>query len=127
MTVWLSKQTALAIHDEQLAEHGGAVGVRDEGLLESALARPLNCASYGEPDIAELAAMYALRIVRNHPFFDGNKRTGYVMLEAFLEMNGATFPVSDGEAVITILRLAAGDLADDAFIDWVRLHTRLQA
>ena len=127
MTVWLSKQTVLAIHDEQLAEHGGAVGVRDEGLLESALARPLNYASYGEPDIAELAAMYALGIVRNHPFIDGNKRTGYVMLEAFLEMNGATFPVSDGEAVITILSLAAGDMADEAFINWVRLHTHRQA
>ncbi|HET7884141.1 MAG TPA: type II toxin-antitoxin system death-on-curing family toxin [Acetobacteraceae bacterium] len=125
MTIWLSKQIVLAIHDEQLAEHGGAIGVRNDGLLESALARPLNLASYGEPDIAELAAMYALGVVRNHPFIDGNKRTGYVMLETILLLNGATFPVSDGEAVITILRLAAGDLTDDAFADWVRSHTRL--
>ena len=86
MTVWLSQQIVLAIHDEQLAEHGGAAGVRDAGLLDSALARPLNRVAYGGPDIAELAALYALGIVRNHPFVDGNKRTGYVMLETFLEL-----------------------------------------
>ena len=84
MTVWLSRQTILAVHDEQLAEHGGAVGVRDEGLLESALARPLNRASYGDPDMAELAALYAIAIARNHPFVDGNKRTAYVALNRFL-------------------------------------------
>jgi death-on-curing protein len=122
VTVWLSRQIVLAIHDEQLAEHGGAGGVRDVGLLESALARPLNHASYGDPDIAELAALYALGIVRNHPFVDGNKRTGYVMLEAFLELNGARFPVADADAVIAMLKLAAGDMADDEFIAWVRAN-----
>ena len=91
MTVWLSKQIVLAIHDEQLAEHGGAAGVRDEGLLESALARPLNRAGYGDPDIAELAAVYAMGIVRNHPFVDGNKRTGFAALFMFLALNGAEF------------------------------------
>ena len=75
MTVWLSRQTVLAIHDEQLAEHGGAIGVRDEGLLVSALARPLDRAGYAEPDVAELAALYAIGSARNHPFVDGNKRT----------------------------------------------------
>ncbi len=125
MTVWLSQQLVLAIHDEQLAEHGGAIGTRDEGLLESALARPLNRAGYCDPDIAELAALYALGVIRNHPFVDGNKRTGYVMLETFLELNGALFPVSDADAVIETLKLAAGDTSDEAFTDWVRAHTRL--
>lgn len=125
MTVWLSRHDVLAIHDEQLAEHGGAVGLRDEGLLESALARPLNRASYADPDIAELAALYTLEIVRNHPFVDGNKRTGYVMLEAFLVLNGALFTVSDADAVIGMLKLAAGDMSDEEFIAWVRSHVRL--
>lgn len=125
MTVWLSLEIVLAIHDEQLAEHGGATGLRDAGLLESALARPLNHASYGEPDIAELAGLYSLGIVRNHPFVDGNKRTGYVALETFLELNGALFPVSDADAVIAILELAAGDTTDDEFIAWVRSNAVL--
>lgn len=124
MTAWLSLRDVLAIHDEQLAEHGGALGVRDVGLLESALARPMNCTSYGEPDIAELAALYALGVVRNHPFVDGNKRTSYVMLETFLELNGAGFPISDEDAVVTMLRLAAGELTDDEFIVWVRVNMR---
>jgi len=120
VTVWLSRQLIDAIHDEQLAEHGGALGVHDEGLLESALARPLNRAGYGEPDIAELAALYAIAIARNHPFVDGNKRTAYVALELFIRLNGGRFPVSDAEAVVTMLALAAGELTDDEFIAWVR-------
>jgi death on curing protein len=124
MTVWLSRQIVLAIHDEQLAEHGGAIGVRDEGLLESALARPLNRAGYGDPDIAELAALYAIAIARNHPFIDGNKRTAYVALETFLELNGCEFPVSDHDAVIATLAMASGNMADDDFTTWVRNNTR---
>jgi death-on-curing protein len=127
VTVWLSRQIILAIHDEQLAEHGGAAGVRDNGLLESALARPLNRASYGEPDVAELAALYAIAIVQNRPFVDGNKRTAYVALEAFLELNGLQFPVSDELAVIAMLSLAAGDTSDDEFVAWVRANARAQS
>jgi death-on-curing protein len=122
MTVWLSRQFILAVHDEQLAEHGGAIGVRDDGLLDSALARPLNRAGYGEPDIAELAAVYAIAIARNHPFIDGNKRTAYVALESFLRLNGCRFPVSDADAVVMTLAMAAGDIGDDAFINWVRTN-----
>ncbi len=125
MTIWLSRQDVLAIHDEQLAEHGGAAGTRDDGLLESALARPLNRPGCGETDIAELAALYALGIVRNHPFVDGNKRTGYVLLETFLELNGAAFPLGDVEVTIAMLKLAAGDTSEDQFIDWVRTNTRM--
>ena len=122
MTVWLSRKLALAIHDEQLAEHGGAPGLRDAGLLESALARPLNRAGYGDPDIAELAAVYAIGLIGNHPFIDGNKRTAYVALETFLALNGLRFPATDADAVITTLRLAAGDIPDADFIAWVRAH-----
>lgn len=124
MTVWLSSPLILAIHDEQLAEHGGATGVCDEGLLESALARPLNRAGCGEPDIAELAAVYALDIARNHPFVDGNKRTAYVALETFLALNGCGFPVGDAEATVVTLAMAAGEMPDDAFIAWLRANTR---
>ena len=122
MTIWLSDQLILAIHDEQLAEHGGAIGLRDAGLLESALSRPLNRAGYNEPDIAELAALYAIAIARNHPFVDGNKRTAYVALETFLALNGFRFPVSDADAVVTTLAMASGDISEAEFTDWVRAN-----
>ncbi len=122
MTVWLPRDLILAIHDEQLAEHGGAEGLRDSGLLDSALARPANRAGYAEQDTAELAALYALGIARNPPFIDGNKRTAYVALETFLVLNGLRFPVSDADAVIATLQMAAGDTDDAAFIAWVRAN-----
>jgi len=122
VTVWLSRDLVLAIHDEQIAAHGGAPGLRDAGLLESALAGPLNRVGCRDPDIAELAAVYAIGLVGNHPFTDGNKRTGYVALEAFLALNGARFPVTDAAAVIATLRLAAGDITDTDFTAWVRAH-----
>jgi death-on-curing protein len=124
VTIWLSRQTVLAIHDEQLAEHGGAIGVRDEGLLDSALARPLNHAGYGDPDVAELAALYAIATARNHPFVDGNKRTAYVALESFLELNGCEFTASDRDAVIATFALAGGKMSDEEFTAWVRSHAR---
>ena len=127
MTVWLSRQLILAIHDEQLAEHGGALGVRDDGLLDSAPARPLNRAGYGEPDTAELAALYAIAIARNDLFIDGNKRTAYVALETFLALNGCVFPVSDADAALVTLAMAAGDMEDREFTDWVRANTQAQA
>ena len=122
MTVWLSRPLILAIHEEQLRAHGGAPGLRDAGLLESALARPLNRAGYSGPDTAELAAVYALGIIGNHPFIDGNKRTAYVALETFLALNGLRFPVTDADAVITTLRMAAGDITEAEVIAWVRAH-----
>jgi death-on-curing protein len=123
VTVWLSSQLILAIHDEQLAEHGGSTGLRDTGLLDSALARPLNRAGYGEPGISELAAVYALGIARNHPFVDGNKRTAFVALELFLRLNGCVFTAGDAEAVVMTLAMASGELPGDEFTAWVRLHT----
>jgi death-on-curing protein len=122
VTVWLSRKIILAVHDIQLREHGGASGIRDEGLLESALARPLNRAGYGEPDTVELAAVYAIAIARNHPFIDGNKRTAYVAMVLFLALNGMAFVPDYGDAVITMLTMAAGEMPDDAFVDWVRAN-----
>lgn len=123
MTVRLSRELIFAMHDEQLAEHGGATGIRDVGLLESALSRPLNRTSYGNPDIAELAAVYAIGIVRNHPFVDGNKRTGFAALFTFLGLNGAEFEPPEVDATMAILRLASGDLNENEFIEWVRANT----
>ena len=124
MTVWLARQLILAIHDEQLAEHGGTVGVRDDGLLDSALARPLNRAGYGESDVAELGAPYAIVIARSHPFVDGNKRTAFAALFMFLALNGMAFEPPEVDATVTMLRLAAGDLPDQEFTAWVRNNTR---
>jgi death on curing protein len=124
VTVWLSRQFILAIHDEQLAEHGGAIGVRDEGLLESALARPLNRAGYGEPDTAELAALYAIAIARNHPFVDGNKRTAFAALFTFLALNGMVFEPPEVDAAMAVLRLASGEMDDEEFTAWVRANTQ---
>ena len=123
MTVWLSERLVLAMHSKALARHGGADGVRDPGLLESAEARPLNRAAYGEPDDIELAALYALAIGRNHPFIDGNKRTAYLALEVFLALNGLRLTATDAEAVVGILAMASGEFTDDEFILWVREHT----
>lgn len=118
--VWLRPDAVMAIHDAQLAEHGGSAGLRDAGLLESALARPLNLHAYGAPDLAALAAAYGFGIARNHPFVDGNKRTALVSLETFLALNGAELGADDADCVVTILALAAGDLTEDALADWVR-------
>lgn len=119
---WLPREVLIAVHEEQLAEHGGAPGLRDEGLFESALARPQQLANYGEPDVADLAAAYAFGLVRNHPFIDGNKRTGYVAAELFLALNGYAMTASDESATLTTLALAAGDLDEAAFAAWLRRH-----
>ena len=120
--IWLDAQVMRAVHEEQLAEHGGGSGVRDEGLFDSAMNRPLNLAAYGEPDAAALAAAYGFGLARNHPFVDGNKRTAFVAVELFLFLNGWALQADDAECVLTMLALAAGDLPEDAFADWLRQH-----
>lgn len=121
---WLLKQTVLALHSASIVEHGGSAGVRDEGLLESALARPQNLAAYGEATPAALAAAYAFGIVRNHPFVDGNKRTGLLAAYAFLRHNGWKLSASEAEAVTMFLRLAAGELSEAELADWIGRNIR---
>lgn len=118
--VWILTRAALAIHAEQLAEHGGAPGVRDTGALDSALTRPRHLLDYGQPDIATLAAAYAYGIARSHPFVDGNKRTAAVVAETFLVLNGHELRASDAELVVAILALAAGELSQDDLAGWFR-------
>jgi death-on-curing protein len=118
--VWVNTEVAMAAHAEQLAEHGGGQGVRDRGALESAMARPRNLATYGEPDLADLAAAYAFGIARDHPFVDGNKRTAAVVSETFLILNGRTLGASDAEVVVAFLALAAGELGEKEMADWFR-------
>lgn len=122
--IWIDPSVVLAIHDEQLAEHGGATGVRDAGLLDSALSRPQNLAAYGDPDHAGLAAAYAYGIARNHPFVDGNKRTAFVAAELFLALNGFELTAEDTDCVLTMLALAAGELDEAAFAAWLRRHAQ---
>ncbi len=114
---------ALAIHEAQLAEHGGIAGVRDEGLFSSAMARPQNLAAYGDrPDVADLAAAYAFGLARNHPFLDGNKRTAFVVMELFLTLNGHTLDAEDAECISTMESLAAGELPEKEYAAWLRSH-----
>jgi death-on-curing protein len=120
--IWVAIEVAQAAHLEQLAEHGGGEGVRDAGLLESAMARPQNLAVYGKPDAAELAGAYAYGIARNHRFVDGNKRTAAVVSETFLMLNGFALGASDAELVVAFLSLAAGELSEEEMADWFRLH-----
>ncbi len=120
---WIGVETALAIHEEQIAEHGGGEGVRDRGLLESALARPRNAWGYGVTDLCTLAAALGHGIARNHPFVDGNKRTAFVVVETFLILNGAELGASDAECVVAMIDLAAGEMTEDEFADWLRAHT----
>ena len=120
--LWVTAEVAAAVHAEQIAEHGGGEGVRDPGLLASALARPQNLAAYEAPDTASLAAATAFGIARNHPFIDGNKRTAYVALETFLALNGFAFVATDEASTLTMLSMAAGDLEDAEFTAWVRRH-----
>lgn len=120
--LWISQEVILAVHDRQLAEHGGGSGTRDSGLLESALARPINRWSYGAEDLAELAAAYAYGIARNHPFVDGNKRTAWVGARLFLAMNGVKLAFDKGDAIRIVLALAAGELPEEALAQWFRDH-----
>ncbi|WP_397576409.1 type II toxin-antitoxin system death-on-curing family toxin [Sphingorhabdus sp.] len=118
--IWVALDVAIAAHAEQIAEHGGGEGIREAGLLDSAMARPQNLALYGDPDVSELAASYAFGIARNHPFVDGNKRTAAVVSETFLVLNGHVLTATDAELVITFVALAAGELSEDELTAWFR-------
>ena len=120
--LWLSEEAVLAIHDEQIAEHGGAAMLRDAGLLQSALARPLHLVAYGKPDAAALTAAYGYGLALSHPFIDGNKRVALVAMETFLLLNGHHLSASDEDCAVTILHLAEGALSEEALAEWLREH-----
>ena len=123
---WLAADVIHAVHEEQLAEHGGGTGVRDANLLASALARPEQLAHYDSPDLADLAASYGFGLSRNHPFIDGNKRTAFVAVELFLALNGFELVATDADCVIRMLKLASGELPEVDFADWLRQHIQNQ-
>lgn len=122
--VWLDPNVMRAVHQEQLAEHGGGSGLRDQALFESAMQRPRHLAEYGNPDAAALAAAYGYGLARNHPFVDGNKRAAFVAVELFLALNGWDLVADDAQCVIAMLALASGQLNEEQFARWVREHTQ---
>ncbi len=117
--IWIDKRVLMLLHDESLAEHGGASGLRDEGLLDSALARPLNLDAYGQSDVAALAASYAVALAKNHAFVDGNKRAGFLAMGLFLFLNGYRLNASQSDATVTMLAVAAGEIDEAALSDWI--------
>jgi death on curing protein len=122
--IWLGPEMLSLAHSEQLAEHGGAAGLRDRGLFESALARPRNLAAYGRPDAAALAAAYCFGLAKNHAFVDGNKRISLVALESFLVLNGRELTADDAQCVLVVSSVAAGAFDEDALADWIRKHSQ---
>ena len=121
---WLTRSECLLLHDMMLDQYGGCSGIRDAGLLESALARPQQLHHYGKPTMPEMAAAYTAGIVKNHPFLDGNKRTGFMMGAGFLERNGYEFLASETEVVIRTLALAAGEMSEAAYADWLKANSK---
>jgi death-on-curing protein len=121
--VWIDPVVIRAIHGKQLALHGGGMGTRDKGLLEPALARPMQLAAVETPDVAALAAAYGYGLAKNPPFIDGNKRTAFVAVELFLALNGCALTANDTDCVMTLLAVAASDIDEDAFADWIRRHS----
>lgn len=120
---WIDLQALLLLHDESLAEHGGAPGLRDEGLLQSALARPQNLMAHGEPDVSELAAAYGFGLAKNLAFVHGNNRAAFLAVGLFLALNGQRLRASQAEATLTMLDVAAGVVDEAAFANWIRTHS----
>ena len=121
---WLTREECLALHDFMVSQYGGIAGVRDEHLLDSALARPQQLFAYGKPDMADMAAAYAAGIVKNHPFLDGNKRTGFMLGAGFLERNGIEFCATEAEAALHTLGLAAGKMSEAAYAAWLKANAK---
>jgi death on curing protein len=121
---WLSREECLALHEMMLAQHGGSEGLRDENLLESALAKPRQLFAYGKPSLSDLAASYVFGVVKNHPFIDGNKRTGFMLGVGFLERNGCEFHATEAEAAVRTLALAAGVMSEAEYAAWLKANSR---
>lgn len=122
--VWVRRDVVLAFHERLLAEHGGSAGIRDEGLLDSALGRPENLFAYGTPTLFDLSASYAFGLVKNHPFIDGNKRIGFATAALFLGINGVHFDASEVEVVLHTLALAAGEMSEAEYAVWLKANSR---
>ena len=123
---WVNRQVLLLLHDESLAEHGGGSGVRDEGLFDSALARPLNLALYGRPDVADLAASYGVGLAKNHVFVDGNKRVAFLAAGMFLAVNGYRLLATQADATLTVMDVAASTMDEATFAQWIRDHIEIR-
>ncbi len=121
---WIDKRLLVILHDESLAEHGGASGIRDEGLLDSALARPLNLLAHGEPDLAELASAYGVGLAKNNAFVDGNKRVAFLAVGLFLALNGYRLVVSQADATLAVLAVASSEMDEAAFALWIRANSQ---
>ncbi len=121
---WFAREECLALHDLMMSCYGGLAGVRDENMLESALAKPQQLFHYGKPTMADLAAAYTVGIVKNHPFLDGNKRTGFMMGAGFLERNGFTFHATESDAALRTLALAAGEMTETAYAAWLKANSK---
>jgi death-on-curing protein len=121
---WINRQALLLLHGESLAEHGGLSGLRDEGLLDSALARPLHLANYGDPDLADLAAAYGVGLAKNHPFADGNKRVAFLTVGLFLAINGYRLVADQISATQVMLAVAAGEIEEAQFAAWIRSNMK---
>jgi death-on-curing protein len=119
---WIDRRTLVLLHDESLAEHGGASGLRDETMLQSALARPLHLVSYGSPDVADLAAAYGVGLAKNHPFVDGNKRAAFLSVGLFLALNGQRLVATQAEATLVMFDVAASAMDESSFASWIRGH-----
>jgi death-on-curing protein len=122
--VWVLREVVFMLHEQSLAQYGGSAGIRDEGLADSALGKPQNLFTYGKPDSFDLAASYAFGLVKNHPFIDGNKRTGFIVAVVFLELNGYKFFASEVDATVRTLSLAAGEMSETGFAQWLKANSK---
>ena len=122
--VWVLREVVFMLHEHSLAQFGGGSGVRDEGLLDSALGKPQNVFAYGKPSLFDLAASYAFGLVKNHPFIDGNKRAGFVVAVVFLELNGYKFHATEVDAALRTLALAAGEMSEGAYSEWLKANSK---
>ena len=121
---WVLRETVLTLHEQSLAQFGGLAGIRDEGLLDSALGRPQNLFAYGKPTLFALAASYAFGLAKNHPFIDGNKRTAFVTAVLFLELNGLRFSAEEADAAVRTLALAAGEMTEAEYEAWLKANSK---
>jgi death-on-curing protein len=124
MPVWVLREVVFMLHEQSLAKFGGSAGIRDEGLVDSALGKPENLFAYGKPTVFDLAASYAFGLVKNHPFIDGNKRTGFITAVLFLELNGYKFQASEVDAAVRTLALAAGEMTESAYAEWLKVNSK---